>query len=257
MTTGSIRSRVHFPTGLLFTAPQVFASPLRALDRPSARCPARPPNNGQIPIRPATTLHQDRHKATITAMEYRQATVKDAAHELGVSTRTVERRIQSGDLPSEAVNGRRYVLLPTATTEPPPTDDTDTDGFPAWLDPRTVAWFRADLRHTWQEATAGLTDELRAQIPDPFDMDPDDPILPSGNTNPTATSPQEDRLRAVDADRDHWRHEAEQLHQRLAEVTATLYRLTEQKALPPPDKRTDSPRRWWQLWKSSRATKET
>lgn len=200
-------------------------------------------------------LQPTRQKPTITDMKYRQLTVKDAARELGVSTRTVERRIQLGGLPSETVNGRRYVLLPTDSTEPTPTDDTDTDSFPKWLDRRTAAWIAADLKHTWKEATAGWTDELRAQIQDPFDGEHDDPALPSGDTSQATANPQEERLRTVEADRDHWRHEAQQLQQRLAEVTATLYRLTEQKALPPPDNRSDGPHRWWQFWKSSRPTK--
>ncbi len=240
MTTGSIRSRVHFPTGLLFTAPQVFASPLRALDRPSARCPARPPNNGQIPIRPATTLHQDRHKATITAMEYRQATVKDAAHELGISTRTVERRIKSGDLPSEAVNGRRYVLFPADTNEPPPTDDAETNDMPDWLDPYTVQWLAGDIRKTL------------ALISDPTN----NPGLLLRPLSQAQAAAQEQQLRTVEDERDHWRNEAQQLHQRLSEVTATLYRQTDQKALAPPDNQTDSRRHWWRIWRSPRSTRQ-
>jgi excisionase family DNA binding protein len=179
-------------------------------------------------------------------MEYRQATVKDAAHELGVSTRTVERRIQSGDLPSEAVNGRRYVLLPPDTDEPTPTDNTDTDGLPNSLDPRTAAWFISDIRRTWNEAIADLPDHLRADIEALSYEYNQDRSLPSGNTSQATTNPHEERLHAVEADRDHWRHEAQQLQQRLAEVTATLYRLGDQKVLQAPQV---EPRPWWAFWR--------
>lgn len=199
-------------------------------------------------------LQLARQIPTIIAMEHRQVTVKDAAHELGISTRTVERRIQSGDLPSEAVNGRRYVLLPADNSPPPPTDDTDEDGFPNWLEPRTAAWFIADAHRTWNEATAGWTPEQLAEVQVHSDRTRDDPALPSSSTTQVSTDLRAERLQEVEADRDHWRHEAQQLQQRLAEVTTTLYRLTEQKALPQPDNRPDSPRRWWQIWKSPTRT---
>ncbi len=52
----------------------------------------------------------------------RQLTVQEAARELGVSTRTVERRIRAGELASVVVGGRRLVVAPDNWASDTPTD---------------------------------------------------------------------------------------------------------------------------------------
>ena len=52
----------------------------------------------------------------------RQLTVQEAARELGVSTRTVERRIRAGELMSVVVGGRRLVVAHPGWDSDTPTD---------------------------------------------------------------------------------------------------------------------------------------
>jgi hypothetical protein len=62
-------------------------------------------------------------------MAYEWQTVESAAVTLGVSTRTLARRISEGKIESRLENGRREVLvcLPDAPAEPEPAEDADRE----------------------------------------------------------------------------------------------------------------------------------
>ena len=48
----------------------------------------------------------------------------------------------------------------------------------------------------------------------------------------TGMSELRDRLQATEADRDHWRHQAETLSRNVSKLTATLYQLSEKQVIP-------------------------
>ena len=123
----------------------------------------------------------------------RQLTINQASRELGVTRRTVERRIQKGDIVASYVKGKRYVhisdngaTLPTVTHHSR-TTESDTA--------MQIATLRTEL------------DTIRQE-------------------------------------RDYLRHH-------VSELTATLYRLGDQKAIDAPTK---GRRPWWAFWKSPQAT---
>jgi excisionase family DNA binding protein len=142
-------------------------------------------------------------------METRHLTIREAAAQLGVSTRTINRRIRAGTLTETQRDGVRYAVL---------------GDVPAPTYPETST---AETQDRTDRDTETLMSELR------------------------------DRLQATETDRDHWRHQAETLSRNVSELTATLYRLSDQKALPTPKPRTNKPSRWWQLWKLPRTTSPT
>jgi transcriptional antiterminator len=122
----------------------------------------------------------------------RQLTINETARELGVTRRTIERRIQKGDIVASYVNGKRYVHISDNGATPP----TVT------YDSRTI-----DSDTATQLAT------LRAEL---------------------------DTIRQ---DRDY-------LRQHVSQLTATLYRLGDQKAIDAPTK---TQRSWWAFWKVVRS----
>ncbi len=88
--------------------------------------------------------------ATIRDMNtLRQLTINEAARELGVTRRTIERRIQKGDIVASYVNGKRYVHISDNGATPPTvthdrrTTDTDT--------PTQIATLRTELEMIRQE----------------------------------------------------------------------------------------------------------
>jgi excisionase family DNA binding protein len=126
----------------------------------------------------------------------RQLTINEAARELGVTRRTIERRIQKGDIVASYVNGKRYVHIsdngatPLTVTHDSRTTDSDT---------------------TTQIAT------LRTE------------------------------LETIRQERDY-------LRQHVSQLTATLYRLGDQKAidiLQGPELR---PPQWWAFWRRRHST---
>jgi hypothetical protein len=137
-------------------------------------------------------------------METRHLTIREAAAHLGVSTRTINRRVQAGTLTETLRDGVRYVVL---------------GDVPAYTYPETLT---AETQDRTDRDTETLVSELR------------------------------DRLQATEADRDHWRHQAETLSRNVSELTATLYRLGEQNALPTPDRWTEPYRPWWQFWRRNK-----
>jgi excisionase family DNA binding protein len=107
----------------------------------------------------------------------RQLTINEAARELGVTRRTIERRIQKGDIVASCVNGKRYVhISDNGATLPIVTHDgrtTDSDAatqiatLRAELD--TIRQERDYLRHHVSQLTATLykIHEPREQLPTP------------------------------------------------------------------------------------------
>lgn len=123
--------------------------------------------------------------------------VSEAARVLGVSRRTIDRRIASGKLSTVDVDGVRYVVL----------DDAEVAHAPAVDKPAHVS----DI------------ERMRAEMND------------------------------LRADRDRWAAHAQDLQRNVSELTATLYRVTEQKALPsstqePADAQRPAQRVWWKFW---------
>ncbi len=147
----------------------------------------------------------------------RLVTLQEAAAALGVSVRTIRRRVKDGELMSAMVDGRRMVSLPDGSHE-------SSDNTP--LSP-------------------GVSPSVAAPGPD----------------NPASMSPLLSQLEAriadleVDRDRarqdaDRWHAMSQDLSQRLSEVTGTLYRLTEAKALTPGPEPQNPPRApWWAFWR--------
>ena len=135
--------------------------------------------------------------ATIRDMNtLRQLTINQAAHELGVTRRTIERRIQKGDIVASYVNGKKYVHInDNGATVPTVTHDgrtTDSD-------------------------TATQIATLRTEL-------------------------------------DAIRQERDYLRQHVSQLTATLYRLGDQKALSTPQHPEPQPTPWWAFWKPVRTT---
>ncbi len=143
----------------------------------------------------------------------RLVTLQEAADALGVSVRTIRRRVRSGELVSVMSEGRRLVSLPLV-----PQDHSDNGA-----DVDTLSPPDSDVRRD----TSPLVSLLEARI---ADLEAD-----------------RDRARQ---DADSWQAMSQDLSQRLSEVTATLYRLTEAKALAPgpePEDRPSAP--WWAFWR--------
>ncbi len=124
--------------------------------------------------------------------------VSEAARVLGVSRRTMDRRIASGKLSTVDVDGARYVVL----------EDTEVAHAPAVDKPAHVS----DI-----ECMRAEMDDLRA-------------------------------------DQDRWAAHAQDFQRNVSELTATLYRVTEQKALrhpstdSNPDAQRPAQRVWWRFW---------
>ncbi len=148
----------------------------------------------------------------------RQLSFKEAANELGVSLRTIYRRVKSGELQETTVDGTRVIVM---------TDD-NTSGTEGPVNTPTTAT-ASEQCHEVHDTTTGSDTEmslLRTKI----------------------AELQADRDR-WHAESDSWRHMSEVLSQRLSEVTGTLYRLNEQKALaPPPPVEVNQRRPWWMFW---------
>jgi excisionase family DNA binding protein len=131
-------------------------------------------------------------------METRHLTIREAAAHLGVSTRTINRRVRAGTLTQTQRDGVRYIVL----------GDIPAQTYP---EPST-----AETQDRTDRDTETLVSELR------------------------------DRLATTEADRDHWRHQAETLSRNVSELTATLYQLGNQKAINAPKQQH---RPWWAFWK--------
>jgi excisionase family DNA binding protein len=116
----------------------------------------------------------------------RQLTINEAAHELGVTRRTIERRIQKGDIVVSYVNGKRYVHI------------SDNDA--------TVPTMTHDSRTTDTDTGTQIA-TLRTEL-------------------------------------DTIRQERDYLRQHVSQLTATLYRLGDQKAIDQPQAPT-AQRPWW------------
>lgn len=150
----------------------------------------------------------------------RLVTLQEAADVLGVSVRTIRRRVRSGELVSTMIDGRRLVSLAGVPR--------DHSGSGASQD--TVS------RHARGHVpdTSPLVSDLRARIAE--------------------LEGERDRARQ-DTDRwqeqaGHWQTMSQDLSQRLSEVTGTLYRLTEAKALPPAPEPKETPTApWWAFWR--------
>ncbi len=117
----------------------------------------------------------------------RQLTINEAAREVGVTRRTIERRIQKGDIVASYVNGKRFVHI------------SDNGA--------TVATVTHDSRTTDSD-TATQVATLRTEL-------------------------------------DTIRQERDYLRQHVSQLTATLYRLGDQKVISAPKQ---NPSRWWVLW---------
>ncbi len=147
-------------------------------------------------------------------------TLPEAAAALGCSIRTVRRRISAGELSATMVDGRRMVSLPE-------TVELASDNQPA-----------ADT------VSAPVTDK------------PDSDTPPVSDTPPLVTGLQA-RIAELEGDRDRARQDADRwqamsqdLSQRLSEVTGTLYRLTEAKAITAgPDAQEPIQAPWWAFWR--------
>jgi excisionase family DNA binding protein len=147
-------------------------------------------------------------------------TLPEAAAALGCSIRTVRRRISAGELSATMVDGRRMVSLPE-TLEPASDNQVSAD---------TVS--------------APVTDK------------PDSDTLPVSDTSPLVTGLQA-RIAELEGDRerarqdaDRWQAMSQDLSQRLSEVTGTLYRLTEAKAITAGTEASEPPRSpWWAFWR--------
>lgn len=129
-------------------------------------------------------------------METRHLTIREAAAQLRVYTRTINRRLPAGMLTETQRDDVGYILLVDVPTE----------------------------------------------------------IYIETATAETLVSGLQARLKTTEADRDHWRRQAETLSRNASKLTATLYRLTEQKPLPAPDHRISTHRHWREFWKPTRAT---
>jgi uncharacterized NAD(P)/FAD-binding protein YdhS len=136
-------------------------------------------------------------------METRHLTIREAATHLGVSTRTINRRVRAGTLTETQRDGVRYVVLGDVPTQTSPEPST------------------AETQDRTDRDTETLMSELR------------------------------DRLAGAEADRDHWRHQAETLSRNVSELTTTLYQVTQQKALPAPSQN-KAP--WWAFWKTQQTS---
>ena len=67
----------------------------------------------------------------------------------------------------------------------------------------------------------------------------------------TAISELWDRLHDTEADRDHWRHQAETLSRNVSDLTATIYQFSNQKAMDAPTTSTAKRSPWWMFWRPS------
>jgi len=160
-------------------------------------------------------------------MVTRELPIEDAADALGVSRRTVERRVRRGELRATRRDGRRLVAVPVASV---------------------VAG----------ENAASVGDSVSVGVPMPrMSCDGRDAVTDNRDRPPVADAlVSELRARLADAEeqRDHWRHQAEGLSQSVSELTATIYRLGERQALPiPPTGETSETRErppWWKFWVS-------
>jgi excisionase family DNA binding protein len=107
----------------------------------------------------------------------RQLTINEAARELGVTRRTIERRIQKGDIVASYVNGKRYVhisdndaTVPTVTHDSRTTDsDTATETTILRAELNTIRQERDYLRQHVSQLTATLyrLHEPQEQLPTP------------------------------------------------------------------------------------------
>ncbi len=117
----------------------------------------------------------------MTATDRQLVTYEEAAQRLGVSVRTVQRRVRDGQLATVSDNGRQLVVLPesvvlTRTSEPEPENETsrrlenvvparqsegDADPRIADLEAR-VADLEADRDH-WRTMAAKLSDTVAEQ----------------------------------------------------------------------------------------------
>ena len=76
---------------------------------------------------PASATNDATRDTTARQVTRQSVALSDAARRLGVSLRTVQRRVESGALPSEQRDGRRFVLLETDAPEAAPSDATRHD----------------------------------------------------------------------------------------------------------------------------------
>ena len=147
-------------------------------------------------------------------------TLEEAARRLGVSVRTVRRRIRSGELAARMDNGHRLVSVPVVPQ-------------PASINPGGGATASPPVSDA-SDSLSPLTSQLQARI---AELEAD-----------------RDRARQ-DADRwqgqaGHWQAMSQDLSQRLSEVTGTLYRLTEARALAAPVEDTKPASvPWWAFWR--------
>ena len=147
-------------------------------------------------------------------------TLPEAAAALGCSIRTVRRRISAGELSATMVDGRRMVSLPE-TLEPASDNQANPDTVSA-----------------------------------PVSDNPDSVTPPVSDTSPLVAGLQA-RIAELEGDRDRARQDADRwqamsqdLSQRLSEVTGTLYRLTEAKAITPgPQAPERQQMPWWAFWR--------
>ncbi len=147
-------------------------------------------------------------------------TLEEAAARLGVSIRTIRRRIRSRELSATMVDGRRMVSLPEVP-------DAASDN------PATADAVSAPGRDN-SDSVSPVVSHLQARIAE--------------------LEAERDRARQ-DTDRwqeqaGHWQAMSLDLSQRLSEVTGTLYRLTEAKALTPGPEPQETPAApWWAFWR--------
>jgi excisionase family DNA binding protein len=85
----------------------------------------------------------------------------------------------------------------------------------------------------------GFLTETRPATPEP-------PPAPDAALLAAQLAQAQAELEAVKAERDYLRNHVAQLTQNVSALTATIYQLTEQKALPAPRPRE---RAWWQFWR--------
>ncbi len=156
----------------------------------------------------------------------RHLNIEEAAAELGVSRRTIERRIRRGQLQTEIVAGRRMVVAPVVESETQPVAHVVVGIEPTCT---PVATPVSQVSHDNPDTMTDTCDTCRA--------------------NDALVSELRARLTDTEAERDHWRHMSQDLSQNMSELTATLYRLNEQKALaPPPPVEINQHRPWWMFW---------
>ncbi len=154
-------------------------------------------------------------------------TLEQAAAALGCSVRTVRRRIRAGELSAYMVDGRRMVSLPEVL------DAASETSTPAVAVSPPVS----DVSGTTGQVVSDMS-----------------PLVSQLQTRIAELEADRDRAR-LDADKwqdqaGHWQAMSQELSQRLSEVTGTLYRLTEAKALTPGPEYQERPRAlWWAFWR--------